>query len=734
MTFLNLGALFGMAAVGIPIIIHLLNQFQVKQVTWAAMRFLRESIEKNQRRLQLEDILLLLLRCLLIALLILVLSRPTWQSGTSTFGSHQAAAVIIIDNSYSMGLTNGIQTSLQRAQTAAEQVLDAFPTGSSAALFFAADNVQPVIAQPTYDLNLVRQRIRLAKLTDRATDLSVALQLAVTTLQKHEGGESKEIYLITDGQANGWPSLDQLEKQLGEIQKQISVHIVLVGDTAESNLAVTDLRMDGGLTPVNQPLRCSIEVLNGSETEARDVRVSLVVDDQPAVDETIIDTIPPGAKRNVALFAKLRTEGYHTITAKIPHDRLPADDQRTLAVRAIRAVSVLLVEGSTGPTPAEAEDFFVRNALVPVPPDDVAQYYIKTTTVTGTQFGGTSLDNYDAVFFLGVDRIDAKETPTLVNYVHQGGGLVIFPGPTCNIDFYNEELDHDGFLPARFGPYTGDTNPNHEGKFLTLQSQGYDNPITSLWNDPSAGTLATAHFYAYYPLIPTPWKAAAQGEPNPPGGQPRVIFHFEQGDQAPAGIEHTWGSGRVIMFASTATIAWNDLPIHLAFVPLIQRVLGSLVERQDEGLNVRVGQKFSYVVNNDLLNKDVSVTVPGQPDPPRVVGQVNLVNGLPVAQFGDIDEAGAYRVSIASDPPTVLYFAAQSDPNESNLTPLSAEQLKSLGEVTDVVKWSPEAKDSLTPRLTSARLGTELWLPLLIAALVLATLETFVAQKFTQAK
>src|ERR1700722_8431113 len=207
MTFLNFGALFGLSAIAIPIIIHLLNKFQVKEVTWAAMRFLRESIEKNQRRLQMEDILLLLLRCLLIALLILALSRPTWQSNAKSSGSHQVTGVIIIDNSYSMGLTNGIQTSLQRAQAAAEQIIDTFPTGSSSALYFAADNVQPVIAQPTYDFNLLRQQIRQGKLTDRSTDLSNALQLAVTTLQKHEGGGSKEIYLVTDGQANGWPSL-----------------------------------------------------------------------------------------------------------------------------------------------------------------------------------------------------------------------------------------------------------------------------------------------------------------------------------------------------------------------------------------------------------------------------------------------------------------------------------------------------------------------------------------------
>jgi hypothetical protein len=187
------------------------------------------------------------------------------------------------------------------------------------------------------------------------------------------------------------------------------------------------------------------------------------------------------------------------------------------------------------------------------------------------------------------------------------------------------------------------------------------------------------------------------------------------------------------MFASTATIAWNDLPIHLAFVPLMQRTLGSLVERQDEGLNVRVGQKFSYVVGNDLLNKNVSVTVPGQTEPPRVESQVTLVNGVPVVTYDNTDEAGAYQVSIATNKPTNIVFAAQSDPAESNLTPFSADQLKSLGEVADVIKWNGQG-ETLKPQLTTARVGRELWLPLLIAALVLATLETFMAQNFTKSK
>jgi hypothetical protein len=163
----------------------------------------------------------------------------------------------------------------------------------------------------------------------------------------------------------------------------------------------------------------------------------------------------------------------------------------------------------------------------------------------------------------------------------------------------------------------------------------------------------------------------------------------------------------------------------------MQRVLGALIERQTEGLNVRVGQPFSFAVPSEELHKDFSVTVPGQTDPPRVEGQVTLVNGLPVVQYAKTDFAGAYKAAISgSDTP--IWFAAQSDPAESNLTLLSADQLKQLGQAADVIKWSPDA--SLTPKLTSARNGYELWWPLLVAALILATVETFLAQGFSQSR
>src|SRR5207302_8409599 len=97
MSFLNPIMLAGLAAISVPIIIHLLNRRKFQKVVWAAMRFLKISVEQNQRRMRIEDMILLALRCLLLALLALALARPAMISNTSDrLGPSRVTGIIII--------------------------------------------------------------------------------------------------------------------------------------------------------------------------------------------------------------------------------------------------------------------------------------------------------------------------------------------------------------------------------------------------------------------------------------------------------------------------------------------------------------------------------------------------------------------------------------------------------------------------------------------------------------
>ena len=747
MSFLNPIMLAGLAAISVPIIIHLLNRRKFQKVVWAAMRFIQTSVEKNQKRMRIEDMILLALRCLLLALLALALARPAILSNaTGVFGQSKVTGVIILDNSQSMGLSDGTGTRFDKAKQAAEAALDSMPSGSATAVFLSSDIVQGVIPEPTFDFNLARKILREAPLTDRATDVFPALEKAVDTL-KGRLAIRKEIFLVTDGQAAGWRQLTEIQRLLERIKTEIKTHVILVSEHEEKNLGVSELRVASGLTPARQPLRFEAKVTNYGKEESRNTRVSLSVDAEQPSDEFTIDTIPAGATKSVTMFAKLRAEGFHSVVARIPEDRLPADDKRTVVVRAIKEVKVLLVDGEPGNEPRDSETFFLKNALVPVPPDFAADYFIKATTITGPELSQARLDDFDALILANVPDLSENTLKSLEQYLRRGGGLIIFPGGRVNVNFYNEQmLKRFNFLPAALGPPRGESDQDE--KFFTLQDKNYEHAIVSIWNDPGSGTLGSARFFKAFALQPATIETEKRrkgekeksplspGSPSPTrldkaedAGFPEIILKYNDG--TPAVMERPWGLGRVVLFSSTADTAWNDLPVRLAFVPLLHRAVGSVVSRQDEGLNIRVGDKFVRRVNPEFLDKDATFFKPRQTDVVRELRHIDLLNGWPVLQFDQTDFAGLYDASIA-DPPLALKFAAQSDAGESSLDELSPAQKTTLRDVAGIVEWTPNL--SLRSLVEKGRSGLEFWLPIIIAVLLLAAVETFLGQWFSRSK
>ena len=739
----------GLAGVSVPVIIHLLNRRKFHKVVWAAMRFLKISVEQNQRRLQVEDLILLVLRCLLVLLIGLALSRPVLSRlAKSLFGS-QVTAVLILDHSYSMGMSDGTATRFDKAKKAALQAIETMSAGSSAAVLFAADIPQAVIPEPTFDLNLVRRVIREAQLTDRSTDLAPALERAIDTLQRRLLLRG-EIYVFTDGQSSGWRHLARIQKSLEQVRTKIRTHIVLVGEHEEHNLGLSELRLASGLTPIKQPLRFEARVTNYGKEEARNVRVTLNVDADPPSDEFTVETLPPGESRSVSLFAKFRTEGFHSVTARLTGDRLPADDKRTIAVRALKEVRVLLVDGEPGAEARDSETYFLRQALQPVAATEAPGYFIKTATISTPDLAGARFDDFDAVVLANVPEFGEAAARHLEDYVRRGGGLVVFPGARLNPVFYNEVLAKKaGLLPATFGPARGQADQDE--KYFTLQDRNFEHPIVSLWNDSSSGTLSSARFYRALDLVPVAFTkgpaskarpptrddspeglAPIVAAPAPPAGEPRVIVRFA--DAKPAAMERDFGLGRVVVFASTADTAWNDLPVRLAFVPLIHRTIGALVQRQDEGLNVRVGEKFTRHAPTDLLGKDALIFKPRATEAvQRELRHIEMVDGWPAFQYDQTDLGGVYELTVTGvDPPVSIRFAAQPDPGESFLDELSAEQKKMLAGVSHVVEWGP--KVSLKDQVEQERRGSEFWLPILLAALVVAVVESALAQWFSRAK
>src|SRR5258707_4874254 len=104
MTFLNRLMAWGMLLGIIPLIIHLMNRRRFRRVEWAPMRHLKLTIRRNRRRIQIEQLLLLLLRIALPVLLFLFMARSVMNpTGLERWivGGGRSSQVILIDESLS---------------------------------------------------------------------------------------------------------------------------------------------------------------------------------------------------------------------------------------------------------------------------------------------------------------------------------------------------------------------------------------------------------------------------------------------------------------------------------------------------------------------------------------------------------------------------------------------------------------------------------------------------------
>ena len=89
------------ALISVPIIIHLINRLRFKRLRWAAMEFLLKAQKRNRRRLILEQLLLLALRCFLVLLAGLLVARFV-SAGISKLGQQDTYHFAVLDDTLSM--------------------------------------------------------------------------------------------------------------------------------------------------------------------------------------------------------------------------------------------------------------------------------------------------------------------------------------------------------------------------------------------------------------------------------------------------------------------------------------------------------------------------------------------------------------------------------------------------------------------------------------------------------
>src|SRR4051794_29397748 len=197
MTFLNLALLGGVLALAIPIIIHLFHKSRFQVVTWGAMHLLEAVLRTNQRRVQIEQWILLAIRCAIPVTLALCMARPVWRGFQRLVGDSKTSTVILLDNSYSMAAGRAGTSNFAIAQDEAARLLNELKLGSDAQIVLMGEGGAPLLDEPTYDLARLSQALAKVEPGFGAATLPSALDYSANVLGRmHES--SRQVVVMTD--------------------------------------------------------------------------------------------------------------------------------------------------------------------------------------------------------------------------------------------------------------------------------------------------------------------------------------------------------------------------------------------------------------------------------------------------------------------------------------------------------------------------------------------------------
>src|SRR5689334_2945703 len=111
--------LFGLAALAIPVLIHLIQREKKRVVQFPSLMFLRRIPYQSVKRRRIRHWLLLFMRLAALALIVLAFARPFLRRTEIAAGATGAREVIILlDRSYSMGYGGKWAKAMAAAQSA----------------------------------------------------------------------------------------------------------------------------------------------------------------------------------------------------------------------------------------------------------------------------------------------------------------------------------------------------------------------------------------------------------------------------------------------------------------------------------------------------------------------------------------------------------------------------------------------------------------------------------------
>lgn len=730
-TAVNPMLLWGAALVASPIIIHLLSKRRFRIVDWAAMDFLLDANRRNRRRIQLESLILLLLRCLAILLLAAFLARPVLESRHmlgKVVGTYRIERIIVLDDSPSMGARGARKTCFEEAKDglmAFVRSVSAERPGDSITLLTTSDPDRPLISGIYASPDRAEEwagMIAKLELSDLPAAYDRALLAVQQAIQSSPSNVTRALYIVSDMRAKDWLAGPAEKSPVTTVLKELrpkveTLMLVDVGGRSTANVGVIALAPLDKSPVVGVPTRFEATVRNFGDSDVQDVTVTFTAGDAAPIHAKLA-TVKAGATASVPFTFTFRDAGAATLTAEIGADDLAADNTRYYAAAVQEGVQVLMVDGKPSSERGAAATFYLERALAP--PGELRSGNL-VQVVTENQFENLALEQFQTIVICNLYRLTEERIVALESYVKNGGGLVFFLGNQIDEAAYNGRLYRggQGLLPLKLAGIEGDES---ERQWANLTLKAANHPVLRVYQGTSNPFLGQVKIFRW-------WSSVAPEDGVLPAGV-NVLASLTNSKNDPLLIEKTFGKGRVLTVTTAPDTEWSTWPADPSFVVCSLEMVSHVARATARDQQLALCAPLRQVLNINRYESQVTITPPVKERATQLRGVTAEDGKGIVIEYDDTRQRGFYRISATrrDGRPELFAFAANIDPDEGDLRKADqAELRRRLGDTQ--VEFSTGFQQF---RQSAEANRGELWRSLLIAMAMVLCAEQVLGWFFGQ--
>ena len=687
MGFFNPWFLCGLAAIGLPIYIHLLRRHTTTPLPFSSLMFFEKGTQSSTRHRRLRYLLLFSLRAAMLLLLVLAFANPFLRLAGA--GANGKLLLVVVDDSFSMKAGSRFTQAKQDAL----QLLSSRPRSQRAEVMALGGRLA-LLTQPIQDAGALRTAVESIQPGDGRANLG---ELARGVRALAETVETPiELHLFSDMQKTGMPTnfADmQLPAKVTVVLHQVSPAAATPNWSVESVNAPA--RLPAQKDPKDPKTSRLQAVIAGYGTAAATKTVSFVVNGNTVATRKV--QVPADGKATVTFEPLDVPYGLNRCAIKIDaSDGFASDDVSVFAITRSDPERVLFVHPASD----------TRSAL-----------YFGSALAAASQSSFTlqSIDSdkstdIDPAKYAFVVISDAMALPsifenTLARYVRAGGNVLIAAGTSAA---------HHARIPV-FGGYSTDAHVYTRNGYATVGQIDQTHPVMTDGDARAANNNAEAERKnaAGWADLKIYYAAGVDA------AQARVIAQLSDG--TPLLLEKQMGEGHVLLFTSGFDNLTNDLPVQPAFVPFVDRAARYL-SGSDSVSGSRLVDSFVPLrtAAAGAGNGSAGVEIL-DPDGHRALSLAEAAQ----AQSFALSRAGFYQIRFANGRSALV--GVNPDRRESDLQPIEKDLLQLWGAHSANPAAGPSGATASVQPKNSAR---SIWWYVMLLVLLATVAESVVASRY----